>query len=106
MNHATRRVGDQSNVKDLVVSTRPEKLLDVLAYNNTNGVLYCQVHEVGAAPVDGSVAKFSFPVQAGLGGVLGERVDMDAIYVCWSSTPLVKTIVVANSGSLVAILKG
>lgn len=104
MNHHVRAVGDQTSVADRVVSTRPEKLLDVLAFNNTGGVLYLQVHEASAAPADTAVPKLSFPVQGGLGGTLGRGVDLAAVYVCWSTTALTKTIAAA-SGSIVAILK-
>lgn len=57
-------------------------------------------------PAEGSSPKFSFPVQANLGGTLGEEVDMRGIFVCWSSTAATKTIALANSGSIQIIIKG
>jgi len=115
MNHPTHSIGDATSVKERFgsenLSIRPEKLLDVLAYNSTGSTLYLQVHELApttaaSAPADTAVPKFSFPVQAGLGGTLGRSVDMSGIYCCWSTTDLTKTLVGSESGSIVIVLKG
>lgn len=115
MNHPTHIIGDSSTIKERFGSengaVRAEKLLDVLCFNATNGVLYMQVHEIAAgnpasAPFDGTVPRFSFPVQPGLGGTLGRAVDMSGIYCCWSTTSLAKTLVADNSGSINIVIKG
>jgi hypothetical protein len=123
MTHATHTIGDATSVKDRfgcepfataatgANSIRPEKLLDVLAFNNTGGVLYLQVHEIApginvATPIDTAVPLFSFPVQGGLGGTLGRSVDIQGIYCCWSTTSGTKTLVAAASGSINIIVKG
>ena len=115
MNHATVVIGSQTSVASRFGTnstiTRPEKLLDVLCFNNTGGTLYMQVHELAAGtntsspPADGVVPMFSFPVIGGLGGTLGRSVDMTGIYCCWSSTQATKTIAAA-SGSINIIIKG
>ena len=113
MNHAVHTFGDATSVKERYGSenavVRPEKLMDVLCYNASGAELYLQVHEItpgtAAAPADGSVPKFSFPVQNDQGGTLGRAADMQGIYCCWSSTALTKTIVLANSGSINIIVK-
>ena len=197
MNFATHIVGDNTSVISRFGSyngiIRPEKLLDVLCYNNTGGVLYMQVFEItnslvpfgtvytgggnisvtgltightygysssntnndfnitnmsqlivfstsgssgtfvaqstsvtlggspaslcdlnlvdltvpnsASAPVAGSVPRFAFPVQSGLGGTLGRAFDMQGVYCVWSTTPLTLTAVVAASGPIQIILK-
>lgn len=190
MNHPTRVFGDSASVASRFGSangiTQFEKLINVLCFNNTGGVLYLQVHEVnngmipngtsysgggsytlagltightynydfGAnevsitngvqvitsaagtfvatattatiagtnsalvtlwikdlttpnssqVPAEGAVPRFSFPVQGGLGGELGQCEDMTGIYCCWSSTQATKTIAAA-SGSITIIVK-
>lgn len=63
MNHATLTIGDATSVAQrfgtnslnpLVV--RPEKLKDVLCYNNTGGTLFMQVHEIGNTQITVSSA--------------------------------------------------
>lgn len=56
------------------------------------------------APADGVKPRFSFPVQTGLGGSLGEECDMTGIYCCWSSTQATKTIAAA-SGEINILIK-
>ena len=57
------------------------------------------------APAAGSTPRFSFPVQAGLGGTLGRQVDMTGIYCVWSSSQATLTAAGA-SGSIEIIIKG
>lgn len=119
MNYPTHTIGDATSVQQRYGSEnlqiRPEKLLDVLVFNNTGSLgdgnsLYCQVHEIAAgaaaAPADGSVPRFSFPVFSLTGGTLGRCVDLEGIYVCWSTTQATKTLVAANSGSIAIVIKG
>lgn len=122
MNHAAKTIGDATSVKERfgcfpntasggANAIRPEKLLDVLAFNNTGGVLYLQVHEIApginvAAPIDTAVPLVSFPVQGGLGGTLGRGLDLQGIYCCWSTTQATKTLVGAASGSINIVVKG
>ncbi|MDE2099805.1 MAG: hypothetical protein KGL39_21310 [Patescibacteria group bacterium] len=105
MNYATRTVGNGAFVKDLLASTRPEKVLDVVGYNN-GAACFVQIHEAGAEPADGSVPLFSWPAQANLGWTFGQKVDLAAVYVCYSTTADTKTKVLANQGSITCILKG
>ncbi len=59
-------------------------------------------------PAEGAVADFSWPVAggpAGSGGTLGDWVDLEGVYCCWSSTAATKTIAAA-SGSIVILVKG
>lgn len=90
-------------------SIRGEKLVNVMATNTSAGLLYLQIHEIApginvAAPIDTAVPKFSFPVQAGLGGTFGEEVDLSGIYVCWSTTQATKTLAGA-SGEINILVK-
>lgn len=91
-------------------SIRPVKLLDILAYNNTGGVLYIMYFDnVTALPADNTVPTapwgVSFPVQSGLGGTLGRGLDISGGIIAWSSTPMTLTHVAANSGFITAIVK-
>lgn len=121
MNHATNSIGNAADVKERFGSVnaaiRPEKLLDVLAFNNTGAqgdgaALYLQIHEIApgpagaVAPADTAVPKFSFPVFSKTGGTLGRSVDMTGVYCCWSTTEATKTLVGGNSGSIIVVLKG
>lgn len=115
----SRTIGDSASVAQRFgsesVAIRPEKVLNVLAYNNTGvqgdgASLFLQVHEIApgaagaVAPAEGSVPRFSFPVFSKTGGMLGQQVDMTGIYCCWSSTQATKTIAAA-SGSISIIVK-
>lgn len=120
MNFSTHTIGDASDIKERFGSEntaiRPVKLLNVLCFNDTGaegdgGALYLQVHEIApgpagaVAPIDTSVPKFSFPVFSKTGGMLGQQVDLTGVYCCWSTTEATKTLVAANSGSIIIVLK-
>ena len=58
------------------------------------------------APANGTVPRFSFPVQPNLGGTLGRTADMDGIFCAWSTTANNLTLVGAAAGSIEIVLKG
>ena len=110
MNHATLTIGDQTSVASRITSNnssiRAEKMLDVLAFNNTAGVLYLLFFDgLSTLPANGTKATFGFNVNPLSGGTLGRSVDCDGGLWAWSSTPLTITTPGA-SGSIVIILKG
>lgn len=113
-------IGTAADVKERFGSEngaiRPEKVRNIVAFNNTGavgdgGALYLQVHEIApgaagaVAPADGQVPKFSFPVFSKTGGMLGQQVDLTGVYCCWSTTEATKTLVGANSGSIIIVVK-
>lgn len=112
MNFATKTISSGDCISQLTsknASIRPEKLLDVLAFNKTGGVLYLMYFDnVAAVPVNGTAPSFgiNIAVQPSLGGTLGRPLDiMGGIFV-WSTTQMTLTAVVANSGFITVILKG
>jgi len=106
MRPPTHIFGDATSVAERFGSEnaaiRPERLMDVTCVNTSGALKYMQVHEIApgaagaVAPAEGAVPKFSFPVQAGLGGTLGQEADLKGIYCCWSSTQATKTIAGAS----------
>lgn len=57
------------------------------------------------APAAGSVPKFSFPVQAGLGGTLGIECDMAGIFCAWSSTQATYTSAGASGSISITVIQ-
>lgn len=89
---------------------RPIKLLDILCFNKTAGVLYIMYFDnVNVAPATNTVPTapwgITFAVQSGLGGTLGRCLDISGGIICWSSTPNTFTAVAANSGIITAVIK-
>jgi hypothetical protein len=110
MIHTVRKIGDSTSVISRITSNsaaiRPVKLLDIEAQNMTGNVLYLMYfNAVSAVPNQGTVPDESFPVQAGLGGTLGKERDIDGGIAVWSTTQGVLTAAVANSGSIIFLLK-
>jgi len=110
MNYPTIRIGTAASVASQITSNnaaiRPEKILDVLAVNNTGGTLYMQYFENAlVVPADTTVPDLSFPVFAKSGGTLGKSLDIMGGIWAWSSTDNVLTAAGA-SGSIEVILKG
>lgn len=110
MNHATTRIGTAAKVASQITSNnaaiRPEKLVDVLAVNDSGNEVYLQYFEnVTALPANGTVPVLSFPVAANAGGTLGRSLDIMGGVWAWSSTDNALTTPGAI-GSIVVILKG
>lgn len=114
MNFATRCVGGADCISQLTStnsSIRPEKVLDVLAFNKTGGVLYIMYfNKVTAVPVNGTAPTAPFGIeiaaQSLLGATLGRQLDVDGGIFVWSTTPNTLTAAVANSGIITVVLKG
>lgn len=92
-------------VDDRVICVRPEKVLDIVGTNNST-TCFLLIFEASAEPAEGSVPKFGFPVQAGLGWTFGQKVDMAACYACYSTTLATKTKTADAHGSITGVLKG
>ena len=110
MNYASLSIGDQTSVGSRLTSNnsviRPEKMLDVLAFNNTSGVLYLLFFNgLSSVPANSTVATLGWNINPLQGGTLGRSVDCDGGIWVWSSTPLVLT-AAGVSGSIVVVLKG
>lgn len=113
MNHATTTIpatGGGANVASRITSNsagiRPCKLINVLCCNTSGATAYLMYFEgKTAAPNNGTTADWYFPVQAGLGGILGESLDIDGGIFVWSSTPTTLTAAGAI-GEIVLVLKG
>jgi hypothetical protein len=109
MNHASHFIGNAASVSTRLTSEngsiRPEKLLDILCFNNTGGVLYLQYHDNKTALAGGETPLLSFPVQGGLGGTLGRSLDIMGGICAWSTTQATYTSAGA-SGCINPVLKG
>jgi hypothetical protein len=109
MNHAVHLIGNSASVSTRLTSEngaiRPEKLMDILCFNNTGGVLYLQYHDNKTSLAGGETPLISFPVQGGLGGTLGRGLDIMGGICAWSSTQATYTAAGA-SGSIQIVLKG
>ena len=111
MNHSAKTIAPAGDVLYLVTSNngsiRPEKLLDVLAYNDTGATLYLLYFDgVNAVPVNGTQTGIGFPVGAGQGGTLGKCLDISGGIWVWSTTPVALTVVEGASGTICIVLKG
>jgi hypothetical protein len=112
MNHVSFVVGNAASVISRLTcqagtTIRAEKMIDCLADNYTGGTLWLMYFDnVNAVPLNGTTPLLSFPVAGGAGGTLGRSIDISGGIWVWSSTSITLTVVLANSGSIVVVLKG
>jgi hypothetical protein len=100
MNHATHTIGTAASVASRFGTenagpiVRPEKLLDVLCLNNTNGTLYMQVFEIQNTQITASGAgtagvNQAFNLQSTLSGGRQQWQSADTNYsLVWDTTNL------------------
>ena len=82
------------------------KLINALCVNTSGATAYLMYFDgLTAAPANGTTADIFFPVQAGLGGDLGEQIDISGGIFVWSTTPTTLTAAGAI-GSIIIVLKG
>jgi|APFre7841882654_1041346.scaffolds.fasta_scaffold16991_2 hypothetical protein len=109
MNHASHIIGNAASVATRLTSEngsiRPEKLMDILCFNNTGGTLYMQYHDNKSSLAGGEVPLISFAVQGGLGGTLGRGLDVMGGICAWSTTQATYTAAGA-SGAINPVIKG